>query len=141
MDETFQVYLNSAASHDTFPENTSASFTQLLPERISLDPPGEWYCRLTSCNLGFAPLKAHYLLCDCCSESVAGEWKKPVLSLLFRKINEFANPPWVRVKKRELTAVKIWLERVDQASSAARPPKRVATCHCSLEFKRVTRAR
>ena len=73
MDKTFQVYLNSAASHETFPENTSASFTQLLPERISLDPPGEWYCRLTSCNLGFAPLKAHYLLCDCSSESVAGE--------------------------------------------------------------------
>jgi hypothetical protein len=139
MEQTFRVYLNSAASEQTFPENTAASFTQVLPERISLDPPGEWYCRLTSCELGFKVIKPYYLLCDCCTESIAGEWKKPVLALLFRKFHEFTNLPWVGVKKRELSTVKIWVERVVQTSGSKKPV--AGTCHCALEFKRIISAR
>ncbi len=135
MDHTFHVYLNSEASKETFPANDSGAFTQLLPERVILEPHGKWYCRVTACNLGFKLTKPHYLLCDFCSESSVGERKKPILCLLFHKLSEIVNPQWVPVKLRELSQVKIWVQRVDNPSSLS---EKTGITYCILEFKKDT---
>ncbi len=117
MDQTFHIYLNSEASKQTFPFNDSGTFTQLLPERLTLEPQGKWYCRVTSCNAGFRLSKPHYLLCDFCNESIVGQRKKPILCLLHHKVSEIIEPAWVPVKSRELSQIKIRLQRVDNPTT------------------------
>ena len=117
MDQTFHIYLNSEASKQTFHLNDSCTFTQLLPERLTLEPQGKWYCRVTSCNAGFRLSKPHYLLCDLCNESIVRQRKKPILCLLHHKVSEIIEPAWVPVKSRELSQIKIQLQRVDNPTT------------------------
>jgi hypothetical protein len=135
MDQTFQIYLNSEESKRTYPDNDSGSFTQLLPERVTLEPTGKWYCRVTSCNAGFRLTKPHYLLCDFCNESIVGERKKPILCLLYHKISEIIEPAWVSVRSRVLSEIKIQLQRVDNPTTLT---EKVGTTYCVLEFKQDT---
>lgn len=73
------VHLNSASFSQTYKDNNAHDFKVRLPELISLEPVGEWYCCVKQCSVGFhfsAPL---YLSSDICHDSVAGEKKTPCL--------------------------------------------------------------
>lgn len=105
------LHLNSEASRGTYRDNTVENFRCRLPERLILEPAGEWYACLRQCSFGFnftqSPL---YLCCDICHESTAGERKLPVLRVVHQRVGVVYNTClYVPIRARDFAEIGIQL--------------------------------
>ena len=105
------LHLNSEASRESYKNNRVEDFRCRLPDRLVLDPAGEWYACLRQCSFGFAFTRSPlYLCCDICDDSIAGERKLPVLRVVHQRVGVFYNTClYVPVKVRDLAEIRIYL--------------------------------
>jgi hypothetical protein len=130
------VYVNSAASSETYSENTSDDFVVRLAEPLRLDPVGEWFCCLRQCAFGFTFPSPLYVCCDAVGESSAGTRRLPVLRVVHKRQEViYSNCLHVPVKVRDISALRIYLLRTKDYAHPEYTRVRVAT-HLTLEFRR-----
>lgn len=132
------IHVNSASSSETYKNNAAHDFKIRLPELISLEPVGDWYCCVKQCSIGFhfpAPL---YLCTDICHDSVAGEKKLPVLRVIHQRTLVVYNTcVYVPVKVRDVSELRIYLIRTrDYKPPGYNVSSQPPVTHLTLEFRR-----
>lgn len=109
MTESFHIYLSSEDSKRTYPRNSPADYTTILPERLQLNK-GTWWCGLVELQLTDSLDKPCYLCTDVCTNSIVGELSLPVLCLIRNKSTQPKTRVYAPVKTSELSNIRIYLK-------------------------------
>lgn len=133
---SFNIYLSSADSLSSYPDNRALDFNTLLPERIQLES-GGWRCGLTQLVLPHTPGNVGtdgevplYLCCNICDDSIVGEKKLPVLARVTENHTEPSHVTYVKLRTRALSTVRVYLTDRHGAPASLRG----GTSYCTLQF-------
>jgi len=135
------LHLNSSAGIGTSTSSSPHDFIVQLPEALSLDPIGEWFCCLKQCYLGFNWSYPLYLCCSLCSETIAGDRKLPVLRVIHKKeVVIYDDCLYLPIRVRDIDQLQIYFLRTKDylppSYSGVRHREPVAT-HLTLELRRI----
>lgn len=108
MENTHHIYFSSGDSRATFPDNSPSSFRCLLPERLQLIG-GNWWCALLELRLPETPSDLLYLCSDICHESIAGQFKLPVLALIGAQLTQPNHMIYIPLKTTDLSVIRFYL--------------------------------
>lgn len=108
MEDVVHMYLSSEDSRKSFPSNTSSNFRCLLPERLQLTE-GKWRCALLELRLPEPVQQPLYLCSNICEESIAGEFKLPILARIDGELTQPNHVIYILVKTKELSVIEIYL--------------------------------
>ena len=132
------VHLHSTSSTSVYEYNYCWDFTTCLPQAIVLDSVDEWCCSLVQC---YTPkfVNPLYLCCNICTDSAAGGRRLPVLRVLYSSKTQFQEGCCpVPVRFREITEIRIFLQRADGVVPSLTSSKVIT--HCTLQLSRIKRS-
>lgn len=134
MNRSFHIYLSSADSWDSFPQNHSGDFTVSLSDNVHLGE--EWECGLLECQLFATPTTPAYICCDLVEESLVAEFKLPILRRIrLKTATEFQQVSYFPLKTRGFNTVRIYVRTWNNKPLYATSGQPGHT-YCTLHFRR-----
>ncbi len=134
------VHLNSSTAIKS--SSKPHDFTVTLPEELSLEPLGEWWCCLKQSYLGFKVAYPIYLCCSVCGETFAGDRRLPVLRVVQKKeVSTYDDCFYMPVRVRDLSEIRLYCLRTKDYNFPKYQTERgrdPTATHVTLEFRRIT---